>query len=178
MVMNKWHLRPATPGDAAALSVLAQETFCDTFNHYPPQDRAAHLSQYYTPHIFASQIASGDTKIWLAEAAGALIAYAQIGAYKLPLAAPVLPAVELYKLYVHRAWKGQKIGSAMMGKTFAIAEAQDAKAVYLGVWEGNMNAQQFYVRYGFKKIGEYDYPPIGRIVDREWIMMRELENKR
>lgn len=174
MAMNEWRLRPATLDDAPAIAALAQETFRDTFNHYPPEDRAAHLAHYYTPHVFASQMENGGTDIWLAEAGGGLVAYAQIGAYKLPLAPPALPVIELYKLYVRRDWKGKKIGGALMDKTFAIAQARRARALYLGVWEGNVSAQRFYARYGFEKIGEYDYPPIGQVVDREWIMRKAL----
>jgi RimJ/RimL family protein N-acetyltransferase len=39
----------------------------------------------------------------------------------------------------------------------------------VGVWSENVGAQRLYARYGFEKIGEYDFP-VGAQLDREFIL--------
>ena len=173
--MTFWHLRPAAPEDAETLAVLARDTFRETFTHYPEEDREAHLAEHYTPAIFTGYITDPDTRLWLAEAEGKPVSYVKFGAYKLPFVPTEIPVIELHRIYVFSAWKGYKIGAALMDKLWEYAGERQAKAVYLGVWEHNVKAQYFYRRYGFEKVGEYDYPPVGRTLDREWIMRKILE---
>lgn len=167
-------LRTATLNDAAALSGLARQTFNETFHHYDADALVQFFSGHYSTDIFTSYIKDKHTQLWLAETNGQLVAYAKFGACGLPGVPDVFPAIELHRLYVLKAHHGQKIGAALMQKAFDAAQAQGAKAMYLGVWSGNINAQNFYRKYGFEKIGEYDYLPIGKAVDREWIMRKAL----
>jgi diamine N-acetyltransferase len=166
-------IRLASKSDAAVLSRLAQQTFCETFTHYDPADRAAFLATHYSADVFASYLSDPKNKLWLIEDDGTPLGYAKLGAYKLPLAPTLSPVTELHRLYVLKSRHGKGVGSALMETVFESA-AQHAKILYLGVWEKNTRAQDFYKRYGFEKVGEYDYLPIGNVVDREWIMMKAL----
>jgi RimJ/RimL family protein N-acetyltransferase len=49
--------------------------------------------------------------------------------------------------------------------------AQGYSPLYVGVWSGNSGAQRLYGRFGFEKIGEYDFP-VGEHLDREYILRR------
>lgn len=172
--MAEWRLRKAIPDDASGLAALARQTFCETFTHYPAGNLAQHLHQYYTPEIFFGYINDPNIGLWLAESEGVPVAYVKFGEYKLPLKPSALPVLELHRLYVLKAWHGRRIGAALMEKLFAAARRQNTKAIYLGVWENNHSAQAFYSHYGFTKAGEYDYPPVGNTLDREWIMAKSL----
>lgn len=169
--MHSWRIRSATPRDALALSVLAQATFRETFTHYPEEELAPYLAREYAPEIFDGYLADPAVQMYVAEEGGALLGYAKFGAYKLPLATTGRP-IELHRVYVLASHKGRGIGHALMQCVFAEAARQKADTVYLGVWEKNYPAQEFYRHYGFTKVGEYDYPPVGNTVDREWIMSK------
>jgi RimJ/RimL family protein N-acetyltransferase len=49
--------------------------------------------------------------------------------------------------------------------------AEGLAPLYVGVWSGNVGAQRLYGRFGFAKVGEYEYP-VGRQRDREFILRR------
>lgn len=169
--MSDWRIRKAALSDASALSALGKQTFRETFTHYP--DEAAltqHLDEYYSPDVFAGYLHNPKIHVWVAEYGGQLIGTTQLGPYKLPLKPENLPVIELHRLYVLKSWHGKKIGAALMEKSLETARHEAAKSLYLGVWEKNYPAQAFYARYGFEKVGEYNYPPIGNTVDREWIL--------
>jgi ribosomal protein S18 acetylase RimI-like enzyme len=161
------------PADAHTLAQLARQTFCETFSHYDPAALEAFLREHYSPENFSAQLADTSCELWIAQSNGQPVAYAKWGAYKLPLAPSYERVVELHRLYVLRSHHGRKIGHLLMEKALRYAADNRAQAIYLGVWSLNRKAQGFYGRYGFVKVGEYDYPPVGEVVDREWIMMRE-----
>ena len=153
---------------------MARQAFNETFHHYDPDALSAFFAAHYSADIFSAYINDKRTQLWIAEENGAPVAYAKFGACGLPGTPDVFPALELHRLYVLKSHQGKKLGAALMEKFFAAAKSMSAKAAYLGVWEKNTRAQQFYKKYGFEKIGEYDYLPIGKAVDREWIMRKEL----
>jgi ribosomal protein S18 acetylase RimI-like enzyme len=60
-----------------------------------------------------------------------------------------------------------------MQASVAIAQAQGKQAIWLGVWEHNQRAIQFYTAWGFEKVGEHDFQ-LGNDVQRDWIMQKKL----
>ena len=105
---------------------------------------------------------------------GILVGYMKFGACQLPYTPEIAPVLELHRLYVLKSHHGKKLGRRMMKHFMDTAKVKGAKAMLLGVWEGNVNAQRFYQHYGFTKVGEYNYWPIGKVIDREWVMQRIL----
>jgi ribosomal protein S18 acetylase RimI-like enzyme len=172
--MSSWHLRLAGSADADVLSELSKRTFRETFTHYPEEEVAAFLEENYTPEFFIAALRDPDTRMWMAEENGRAVAYAKLGAYKLPLPPAQLPVMELHRLYVLQAYRGKGIGAALLQEALAAAVNGGTRSLYLGVWKHNRKAQAFYAHYGFVKVGEYNYPPIGQTVDREWIMLKRL----
>ena len=50
-------------------------------------------------------------------------------------------------------------------------EKDGPRTLWIGVWSENLGAQRFYARYGFHKVGEYEFP-VGETRDREFILRR------
>lgn len=167
-------LRRAAASDVKLLAQLARDTFCETFTHYTPQALAAFLEEDYCEKVIAGYLSDPGCEVWVAEMNGALVAYGKWGSCKLPLASHPERIVELHRLYVQKPHHGRRLGAQFMQQFFAFAGAKKAQAAYLGVWERNVKAQQFYARYGFEKVGEYNYKPVGKVVDREWILEKKL----
>ena len=151
--------------DAHALSALARATFCETFNHYDPVALADFLDQHCAP--------DGVT-ILLAHIGQELVGYAKYGTSRLPKSSSFAPEFELHQLYVLKKWHGHRVGSQLIESVMASGREQGAQTMCLGVWEHNARAQRFYRNYGFSKVGEYDYLPIGEVIDHEWIMAKSL----
>jgi ribosomal protein S18 acetylase RimI-like enzyme len=142
------HIRPAQPGDAAALAELARETYVAAFGHSMSEaDLAAHLGRNLSDASLA-RIVAEDT-VLVAELAGRLVGYVQFGA-----AAPDYghgAAAELRRLYVHADSQGSGVGTRLMRA--ALRALEGAGPVALDVWEHNHGAQRFYQRFGFEVAG-------------------------
>jgi diamine N-acetyltransferase len=80
-------------------------------------------------------------------------------------------AGEIRRLYVRAAAQGRGIGQQLLAVALAWLDAQAMRPVHVGVWSGNLGAQRLYARYGFVRVGEYEFP-VGRHRDREFILRR------
>ena len=162
----------ATKDDCAAVSALAAKTFVANFGYlYTTENLAGHLEKTCSTAHFREGLAAEDV-VLLAHLDGELVGYAKLGRVKLPLTTPAPQgAVEIHRLYVDKAHQGRGFGKALMLAIFALPLVQAAPAIYLGVWEHNLQAQGLYAHYGFKPSGHYLYA-VGTQFDREVIMTR------
>ena len=54
------------------------------------------------------------------------------------------------------------------------AEEQDHDVVWLGVWEQNEQAKEFYNKWGFEKFGEHIFM-LGDDAQTDWLMQKKLK---
>ncbi len=166
-------LRPATTMDVPALTALARDSFVDKFGHlYKPQDLAMFLEEYRTKRHYRQQLADPGTLIQLGEEDGHLLGYCVLvlGDHfeERPAPQPQRPAL-LGQLYCAPGTTGRGLGSALMEWALAEARAWRADAVQLSVYSGNIDAQRFYRRFGFKKVADIDFW-VGNHRDDEFLM--------
>ncbi|HEX8382125.1 MAG TPA: GNAT family N-acetyltransferase [Sphingomonas sp.] len=165
-------LRDAAPADAAACAALARRTFTETFGHlYRPEDLAAFLAGH-SEEGWRGDLTDPDYAIRVAETSDGLVAYAKLGPPSLPFE-PRGAAVELRNFYVLAPWHGTGLARALMDWVLAAARARGAADLYLSVFVDNHRAQAFYARYGFERIGRYDFR-VGDHVDEDHVMRLAL----
>lgn len=169
--MAEIRIRRANIENAEALAALGARTFSETFAHlYPPQDLQAFLAEAYTPAAFARFLERPDQAMWLAEAAGGPVGYAHAGGCTLPHPEVTAGCGELKRLYVRKDQQGSGLGGHLLEVALDWLEAP-ARKLWIGVWSENHGAQRLYGRYGFAKVGEYEFP-VGNTRDREFILRR------
>lgn len=165
-------IRAATPDDAALLCELSARTFVETFGHlYPPQDLAYYLSIAYPLEQTHEQLASGDYAAWLLELDGRPAGFVYAGPCGLPHPEVADGDGELKRLYVLAEHHNGGWGRQLMDVALAWMESRFSR-LWLGVWSENPGAQRFYARYGFARVGQYEFP-VGRVRDLEYILRRD-----
>ena len=83
-------------------------------------------------------------------------------------------AFEVQRIYVLKAYRGQGLGKEMFEFALEEAEKRGFEWVWLGVWEKNFRAQDFYFKYGFEKFSQHDYIT-GETVDTDWLLRKKLK---
>jgi GNAT superfamily N-acetyltransferase len=168
----------------AALASLKREAFRQTFVEdfaipYPPTEMARFEAENYGEAIVAAELADPDHATWVVEApteGAPLIAYAHVGPCKLPHAEVRAGEPELYQLYMLRDWQGGALGRALMERALGWMEGRlpspGGGRLWLGVWSGNVRAQRFYARFGFRQVGDYHFA-VGDHRDHEFILRRD-----
>ena len=164
-------IRAATPDDASALARLGATTFDETFGHlYRPEDLQAFLEAGRTDEVYARLIEDPDILVMIAEAPGGEpVGYVVAGGCKLPLEVPDPGAGEVRELYVLARHQGHRLGTRLLEAALSWLGERGRSPLYVGVWSENHGAQRLYGRYGFTKVGEYDFP-VGTHLDREFIL--------
>lgn len=160
----------AHTSQAEALAGLARATFSETFGHlYPPADLATFLERYTAAH-FADLIADPAQQVWVARDGAHLVGYAHAGPCSLPHAEVTPTCGEVKRLYVLQSAQKGGLGSALL-EVALVWLATPGRQLWIGVWSENDGAQRLYGRYGFHKVGEYDFI-VGETRDREFILRR------
>ena len=168
-------IRRALDADVPALATLGAETFVEAFGHlYPPEDLRDFLAAAHSPAAYARALGEPGVAVWVAVARGGeLVAYAIAGPCKLPVPGLEPTAGEVRQLYVRAAFQQHRLGTRLLETALDWLAVAGRAPLYCGVWSLNHGAQRLYARYGFEKIGEYEFP-VGRQRDREFILRQRL----
>jgi ribosomal protein S18 acetylase RimI-like enzyme len=166
-------IRRAVATDAAALALVTERTFTETFGHlYPPEDLAEYIAKHCAPDSCRKLLEDPKVGAWLIGAHGDTpVGYATAGPCKLPVENREPNAGEIRQLYVLSTHQNQQLGAKLLDAALGWLAEQRFSPLYIGVWSQNYGAQRFYGRYGFTKVGEYGFP-VGKTVDHEFILKR------
>lgn len=167
-----------TLDDAAALSAMAQASFCDTFayRNYPADDLAGFLATAMGPERYAAQIADPTYALRVVRnLSNEIIGFIKMGPNDLPLVDGDANAAvrELHQLYLLPAAKGTGMADFLMNWGVEWARAEGAKWLYLSVYFENIRAQKFYARHGFSEVGKNPFW-VGSTCDDDRVWRRAL----
>lgn len=164
-------IRRARPSDAFAVAGLARDTFVETFGYlYRPEDLGAFLETSQSVAAYAPLLSDARVGIWVAEDRHQdLVGFLTAGPCKLPAPQREAAAGEIRQLYLRAIVQREGLGTQLLVLALEWLAAQGHSPLYVGVWSGNLGAQRLYARYGFEKIGEYNFP-VGKQLDREFIL--------
>ena len=147
-------IRPLGPDDVAALALVGQATFLETYaTQLPAADILAHCRGEHGEARYAGWLGQPDYDFWGVETAtGALVGYVMLCPPDLPT--PTDPTdVEIKRIYLMAKFQGGGVGARMMAAAVERAQARGARRLWLAVWGQNANAIGFYARQGFIQAG-------------------------
>jgi ribosomal protein S18 acetylase RimI-like enzyme len=172
-------VRRATLADAADLSRIAATTFRETFEaDNTPEDLSQYLAASFTTERQAAEIIDPAGLVLLAQRrdeSGDMetVGYAHLVFGLVPPTVQGPAPIELKRLYVVRAWHGQRVAQVLMDAALGAARGLGARTLWLGVWERNARAVAFYARYGFARVGEHTFM-LGGDAQTDWLLVRSL----
>ncbi len=162
--------------DVPVLSRLASKTFYDTFSGTCTEDDMQQfLQEFYNEEILAAELQNTQFNYFFAEQNQQPAGYILFSESETSL--PGLTgkkALELKRLYVLQAFHGKGVAQVMMDFYLAYATQHSFDAAFLGVWEHNIKAQNFYKKYGFNVSGETHDFPIGNTPQTDIYMLKWL----
>jgi len=166
------HLRKAEASDAGPLAVLAESTFRDAFGRQNTvEDMRLHCSATFGEALQLREIMAPDMLTLVTEADRQLTAYGQLRWGPAPPCVAAERPAEIYRLYVDRPWHGRGVAQSLMSALLAAAREGGADQVWLGVWEHNPRAIAFYVKCGFREVGDHEFL-LGLDRQRDLVMAR------
>lgn len=147
--------------DVSALSVIARQTFYDTFTGTCTEaDMQQFLDRHYSNEQLSKELQDEEIFCFFAEADGLPVAYLMFKEdYNNFPEIKKWKALELKRIYVLKEFLGKGIAQKLMDFFLDFAKEKKYEVVWLGVWEHNIRAQKFYEKYGFADSGyTHDFP--------------------
>lgn len=167
-------IRYATKDDAPLIAEISQQTFVEAFgadNTKENMDKFLNL-QFSKPKLIL-EVGAAANIFLLAQYNGSVAGYAKLRNGIAPAELAGLTAMELARLYVYREMIGKGVGAALMQQCIDISISKMKQVIWLGVWERNFRAIDFYTKWGFEKFSETDFL-LGDDVQKDWLMKRTL----
>jgi len=149
-------IRPCGPGAAAALALVEQATFLETYAHVlPAGDILAHCAREHDAARYEDWLSqSGAYRFWGAHVVGqgAMVGYVMLSPPDLPV--PLQRGdLEVRRIYLLSRFHGGGVGARLLQAAVDAAQALGAPRVLLSVFGENANAIAFYARQGFTQAG-------------------------
>jgi ribosomal protein S18 acetylase RimI-like enzyme len=170
----KFRLQKATKEDAVMIAEISQLTFYETFAaDNSKENMEKFLTQQFTKGKLIMEVMEPQNTFMLAYNGEEVAGYLKLREGKHPQKIGTAPALEIARLYAMRTYIGKGVGQLLMQTSIDIAAERKKEWVWLGVWEKNHRAIEFYKKWGFEKFDEQDFV-LGDDVQLDWLMRRAL----
>lgn len=170
---------PATPDGVPRLQAIGRETFVQTFAHNnDPHELGRYVAEAFAAEQVQAELANPDSFFYLlTDAAGTDLGYLKVNlAPAFTEAVDLENALEVQRIYLLRAAQGQGAGRLLMDQALAVAREHGLSHLWLGVWEHNLGALEFYRRSGFAAFGRHTFM-FGDEAQTDVLMRRELSSQ-
>jgi len=154
--MENIALFKATIADLASLQKISRETFFETFaEHNTADNMAKYLDQEFTEHKLSAELNNHNSAFYFAEHEGNIIGYLKVNFGNAQTELKEDNALEIERIYVSKQFLGKGVGQVLYDKAIEIANNKNADYVWLGVWEENHRAINFYKKNGFTQFNKH-----------------------
>ena len=168
-------VRTASLSDLPLLVSMGRETFLSAFaKDNSPENMEAYISKAFAVKKIEEELEDGNSQFFLAFDASVPIGYAKVRRNEEVNDTLKEGAIELERIYVLDEYQGKKVGILLLQTCLDYAKTPDFYWIWLGVWEHNVKAQQFYKKLGFEKFAEHPFK-MGTDIQTDWLMKKRIE---
>lgn len=167
-------VRYGTIDDAAMLAELGARTFYETFaKDNTPENIAAYLKDSFSPDIQFNELSEPDNVFLIVESENIPIGYAQLIINSRDQRIHRTKPLEIRRIYALQEYLGKGVGKELMQATIREARQRGCDSIWLGVWEKNHRAIDFYKKWGFRKVGTHLFS-VGDDPQNDYVMELKL----
>lgn len=148
--MDPIAIKKATIEDLETLQLISEKTFTETFAAVnTPENLANYIEQSFNSEQLSMEINNQNSQFYIAFSASEPVGYLKINFGDAQTETVTKNAIEIHRIYVLQAFHGKKVGQLFLDQVIAVAQQMAFDAIWLGVWEENHRALQFYTKNGF-----------------------------
>ena len=167
-------IRFAGADDADLIAEISRQTFYDTFAaQNSKEDMDIHMAQYYAVEKIQAELGDPCNIFLLAYDDDRVAGYAKLNEHIKEESNSLEKPIEIERIYSIKEMIGKGVGKKLMEECLVKAREKDKRVIWLGVWEINNRAIEFYTRWGFEKFGEHNFP-VGNDPQTDWLMKRSV----
>jgi len=167
-------IRMATPADAALIAKLSRQTFYETFaDSNTASDMDKFMNEQFNNEVLMKEVETPGAIFFLAYDDEEPVGYVRLRDGEYHPEFKGASSIEIARIYALKKSIGKGIGRELMHKCIDIAREMNRDIIWLGVWEKNERAIDFYQKWGFEKFAEHEFV-LGNDVQTDWLMCKHL----
>ena len=140
----------------AALQLIGRQTFSETFaNSNSAENMAKYLEEAYSFEKLNDELNNPNSFFYFAMLDQKVIGYLKLNMGSSQTELKNNDALEIERIYVLKEFHGKQVGQLLFDKAIEVAKEQQVASVWLGVWEANKRAIQFYSKNGFYEFDQH-----------------------
>ncbi len=138
------------------LQKIGRTTFSETFSSTNTEnDMKKYLDESFSIQKITEELSNKSSKFYFAKDGEVIIGYLKVNFEGAQTELKDNKALEIERIYVLKEYHGKRVGQLLYEKAIQIAKQENTDYVWLGVWEENQRAINFYKKNGFEEFDKH-----------------------
>lgn len=167
-------IEPVKSNEAQMLADVSTSCFYDTFyNQNTEENMKLFLEKSFNVNVLQQELMQRNNYFFFARLNDEIIGYLKLSDAETPEKLKEYNAIEIARIYIVKEKIGLGAGKNLIDFAVYFAQQMSRQAVWLGVWEQNSRAINFYRKNGFERFGEHIFM-VGNDAQTDWLMKKDL----
>lgn len=158
------------------LQIIGRQTFYETFSESNSEENMKnYLDEGFSKEKLTAELTNKDSQFYFATLENEVIGYLKLNFGESQTELKDKKSLEIERIYVSKEFHGKKVGQILYEKAIQIAKDKNVDYVWLGVWEENLRAINFYTKNGFVEFDKHIFK-LGDDEQTDIMMQLKLNN--
>ena len=148
--MDNFEITKVNSNEITSLQKVGRQTFFETFSQTNTEENMQkYLEESFSSDKLLGELNNPDSKFYFAKYNDEIVGYLKLNLGHSQTELNDNESLEIERIYVLKDFQGKKIGQKLYEKAVEVAKQNKVKYIWLGVWEKNQKAIDFYEKNGF-----------------------------
>ncbi len=144
--------------DLETIQRIGRQTFSETFAESNTEEAMkTYLEESFSTEKVKSELNNPDSYFFIAWEEDNPVGYLKLNSGAAQTELQDDTSLEIERIYVKKSHHGQKVGQLLYDQALETAQNLNKSYLWLGVWEKNLRALQFYRKNGFEEFGSHTF---------------------
>lgn len=154
--MNAIRIAKAGLKDIEKLQDIGRQTFYETFAEGNTEENMQkYLEEGFSNQKLHNELSDPHSEFYLALVDTRVVGYLKVNSGQAQTELKDSKSLEIERIYVLNEFHGRQVGQLLYDKAIELAKLGNVSYVWLGVWEKNPRAIQFYKKNGFVEFDKH-----------------------
>lgn len=169
--------KKVTTQDIGELQKIGRQTFFETFSSANTEENMnQYLKDGFSTEKLTNELNDKNAEFYFAIFDNNVIGYLKLNFGASQTELKDNKSLEIERIYVLKEFHGKKVGQILYDKAIEVAKNKKAEYVWLGVWEENPRAINFYKKNGFVEFDKHIFK-LGNDEQTDIMMKLKLTNE-
>lgn len=170
-------IKKANLVDLESIQNIGKQSFIETFTkNNTPENIKKYLQESFNSDQLTAEISNHNSFFYLAFWENEPIGFLKVNLGDAQTESSYKNTLEIQRIYVLQAFHGKKIGQLLLDEAIKVAQQLAVDYIWLGVWEENHKALQFYTKNGFVEFDKHIFT-LGDDQQTDLLMKLKIETK-